>query len=34
MTIRAALGWREAGIVPCSFNGLPGVQLVCLEKPL
>ncbi len=30
----AAFGWREAGIVPCSFNGLPGVQLVCLEKPL
>ncbi len=27
-------GWREAGIVPCTFNGLPGVQLVCLEKKL
>lgn len=26
------LGYREAGIVPCDFNGIPGVQLVCLEK--
>lgn len=26
------LGYREAGIVPCRFNGIPGVQLVCLEK--
>lgn len=25
-------GYREAGIVPCVFNGLSGVQLVCLEK--
>ncbi|MDD6143824.1 MAG: GNAT family N-acetyltransferase [bacterium] len=25
-------GYREAGIVPCVFNGLEGVQLVCLEK--
>ena len=25
-------GWREAGIVPCTFNGLPGVKLVGLEK--
>ena len=30
----ARLGYREAGIVPCSFNGIPGVQLVCLEKIL
>ena len=30
----ARLGYREAGIVPCSFNGLPGVNLVCLEKTL
>lgn len=30
----AAFGWREAGIVPCGFKGLPCVQLVCLEKPL
>lgn len=30
----ARLGYREAGIVPCNFNGIPGVQLVCLEKTL
>ena len=30
----ARLGYWEAGIVPCSFNGIPGVQLVCLEKML
>lgn len=30
----AGLGYREAGIVPCVFNGIPGVQLVCLEKKL
>lgn len=28
------LGYREAGIVPCRFNGIPDVQLVCLEKKL
>ena len=28
------LGYREAGIVPCVFNGLPDVQLVLLEKGL
>lgn len=28
------LGYREAGIVPCDFNGIPGVGLVCLEKKL
>lgn len=28
----AHLGYREAGIVPTVFNGIPGVQLVCLEK--
>lgn len=28
------LGYREAGIVPCEFNGIPGVRLVCLEKKL
>ena len=28
------LGYREAGIVPTTFNGIPGVHLVCLEKPL
>lgn len=30
----AALGYREAGIVPTCFNGIPGVDLVCLEKKL
>lgn len=29
-----SLGYREAGIIPCTFNGLEGVQLVCLEKQL
>ena len=27
-----ALGYEEVGVVPCVFNGIPGVQLVCLEK--
>ena len=26
------LGYTEAGIVTGTFNGIPGVQLVCLEK--
>lgn len=26
------LGYREAGIVSCNFNGIPNVQLVLLEK--
>lgn len=26
------LGYKEAGIVPCNFNGIEGVRLVCLEK--
>lgn len=30
----AHLGYREAGIVDCSFNGIPDVKLVCLEKTL
>lgn len=30
----AALGFREAGIVPCAFNGIADVALVCLEKLL
>lgn len=30
----ARLGYREADIVPCTFNGISGVQLVCLEKTL
>lgn len=28
------LGYEEVGIVPCVFNGIPDVQLVCLEKIL
>ena len=30
----ARLGYREAGIVPCDFNGLGQIRLVCLEKRL
>lgn len=30
----ARLGYREAGIVSCVFNGIPNVRLVCLEKVL
>ena len=30
----ARLGYREAGIVSCVFNGIPNVRLVCLEKKL
>lgn len=26
------LGFREAGKVPCVFNGIPGVNLIMLEK--
>ena len=29
-----SLGFREAGQVPCVFNGIPGVMLVLLEKKL
>lgn len=28
------LGYREIGVVPCTFNGLEDVQLVLLEKAL
>ena len=28
------LGYREAGIVGCTFQGIPDVGLVCLEKQL
>ena len=28
------LGYREAGIVPCNFQGLGDVELVCLEKAI
>lgn len=30
----AKLGYREAGIVPCTFNGIEGVDLVMLEKSI
>lgn len=25
-------GYVESGVIPCVFNGIPGVQLVCMEK--
>jgi len=25
-------GYIESGIIPCVFNGIPGVDLVCMEK--
>ena len=25
-------GYRESGVVDCDFNGIPDVQMVCLEK--
>ena len=28
------LGYEEVGLVKCVFNGIPNVQLVCLEKYL
>jgi GNAT superfamily N-acetyltransferase len=28
------LGYKEVSIVPCVFNGMEGVKLVCLEKKL
>ncbi len=28
------LGFSEQGIIPCVFNGIVGVELVCLEKKL
>lgn len=33
-TLYQKLGYAEAGVVPCVFNGIPGVELVCLEKQL
>ena len=26
------MGYRNAGEIPCEFNGIPGMVLVCLEK--
>lgn len=28
------IGYTEAGVVSCIFNGIEGVQLICLEKKL
>lgn len=28
----ASLGYRESGVIPTVFNGIEGVNLVCLEK--
>lgn len=25
-------GYVESGVIPCVFNGIPGVHLVCMEK--
>ena len=25
-------GYAESGVIPCEFNGIPGVRLVCMEK--
>lgn len=33
-SLYARLGYWEAGVVPCVFNGIPDVQLICLEKKL
>ncbi len=30
----AAAGYEEKGIIPCVFNGIPNVGLVCMEKVL
>lgn len=30
----AKLGFAEVGVIPCVFNGLEDVRLVCLEKKL
>ena len=27
-------GYRESGVIPCEFNGIPDVGLVCMEKVL
>ena len=33
-SLYAKHGYREAGCLPCIFNGIPGVELVCIEKKL
>ena len=32
--IYAAAGYKEMGIIPCEFNGIPDVGLVCMEAVL
>ena len=27
-------GYIESGVIPCEFNGIPGVNLVCMEKKI
>ena len=27
-------GYMESGVIPCVFNGIPGVDLVCMEKKI
>lgn len=33
-TLYAKLGFKEVGVVDCTFNGIDGVKLVCLEKKI
>lgn len=28
------LGYKEVGVIPCNFNGIKDIRLVCLEKKL
>ena len=28
------LGYQEVGVVPCNFNGIPNIGLVCMEKKI
>ncbi len=30
----ASLGYKEIGVIPCDFNGIQNINLVCLEKKL
>lgn len=32
--LHTSLGFREMAVMPCNFNGIAGVSLVCLEKRL
>ena len=33
-SLYVGLGYREIGVVPCTFNGIEGVELVLMEKTL